>query len=232
MSVSKTIGVLGGMGPYATLAFFDELLTQTPASKDWEHSRIVIDNNPHIPSRTRHLLYDEESPFAGMLASCQRLQEYPVDFIAVPCNSAAIFVPELQTHLSVPVLHICEVTANALVAAYPGVRRVAALGGYVTYVKRTYEPFLAAHGIELIEHGKEVQLTLQNLIESIKLGQVNDEHVNTLRQLIEYVESRCQAEAVILACTEFGCLPPFELDIPMIGSSLELARHAVLLARD
>ena len=99
---SKVIGVLGGMGPHATAAFFQTLLDITPAKKDWDHLRIIVDNNPHVPSRTRHLLYGEESPFSGMLECCKKLERYPVDLAALPCNSAAVFVPRLQAQLGYP----------------------------------------------------------------------------------------------------------------------------------
>ncbi len=141
------------MGPYATVAFFKTVLEQTPASKDWDHLRIIVDNNPHIPSRTRHVLYSEASPLPGMLKSCLRLQDYPVDLIAIPCNSAAIFIPELRQQLRVPIPDIREVTANALASAHPTARRVATIGGYITHHQRTYAPFLAKHGIELVDHG-------------------------------------------------------------------------------
>src|ERR1700736_4074186 len=103
---TKVVGVLGGMGPHATAAFFRTLLNITPAQKDWDHLRVVIDDNPHIPSRTRSLLFGEASPVPGMLESCKKLESYPVDLIALPCNSAAVFLPELQPQLRVPILNI------------------------------------------------------------------------------------------------------------------------------
>lgn len=228
---TKTVGVLGGMGPYATLAFFKALLDQTPAKKDWEHLRVIIDNNPHIPSRTRYLLYKEESPFDGMLESCIKLQQYPVDFIAVPCNSAAIFVPELQARIDVPIMNICEVTANALAAAYPQARQVAVLGAYVTYTARVYERFLADHGITLVDHGSEIQHAMVDLIEELKLGYSNANQVTRLQALLLRLKADFQVDAAILGCTELNCLPTFESCIPLIDSNLELAKNAVTLSR-
>lgn len=228
---AKTVGVLGGMGPYATLAFFKVLLDQTCAKKDWEHLRVIIDNNPHIPSRTRHFLYNEDSPFDGMLESCIKLQRYPVDFIAVPCNSAAVFVPELQTRVDVPILNICEVTANALAVAHPRVKRVAVLGAYVTYTIRSYDRFLAGHGIEVVDHGSEIQAAVVNLIEDLKLGNANASQVATFQALVRLLKIDMRVDAVVLGCTELNCLPAFESDIPLIDSNLELAKRSVSLAR-
>lgn len=228
---TKTVGVLGGMGPYATLAFFKALLDQTPAKKDWEHLRVIIDDNPHIPSRTRYLLYNEELPFDGMLESCIKLQQYPVDFIALPCNSAAIFVPTLQKRIDVPILNICEVTAKALAATYPQAKHVAVLGAYVTYTARLYEPFLADRGIMLVNHGSEIQDAVVDLIEELKLGNPNANQVIKFQALLQRLKTDFRVDAAILGCTELNCLPAFERDIPLIDLNLELARSAVSLAR-
>jgi aspartate racemase len=228
---SKTVGILGGMGPYATLAFFKLVLERTPAAKDWDHLRVIIDNNPHIPSRTRHALYGEASPLPGMLESCLRLQDYPVDIIAIPCNSAAIFVPELRARVRIPILHICEIAADALAAAHPAARRIATLGGHVTHHQRTYAPFLAAHGMELVDHGPAIQQQVQDMIESLKLGEANPGHSEAMRQLVRRLKMEWRVDAVISACTEFGCLPALAGEVPVVDSSRELAAHVVRLAQ-
>jgi aspartate racemase len=228
---SKTVGVLGGMGPYATLTFFQTLLTLTPAAKDWDHLRIIIDDNPHIPSRTRHLLYGETSPVEGMLESCLKLERYPVDMIVLPCNSAAVFIPEIQPRLHIPLLNICEITANALVQKYPTARRVAVLGGFVTYQRQSYKPYLERYGIELVDHGAAIQRQSEQLIEAIKLDPAPVAHARTMETIVIRLHEDRRVNAVVLACTEFGCLLKLETPVPLIDSSLELARHTLALAR-
>lgn len=229
-NTSKTVGILGGMGPYATVAFFKTLLEQTPAKKDWDHLRIIIDNNPHVPSRTRHALYGEASPFPEMLESCVRLQNYPVDLIAIPCNSASIFIPELREHVRVPILDIREIAASALAAAHPATRRVATFGAYITHHQRTYAPFLTKHGIELVDHGPIVQAQVQDLIERLKLGETGVVLVEVVQQLVHQLRTEWDVDAVITACTEFACLPDVAAELPIIDSSRELAAHVVHLA--
>jgi aspartate racemase len=230
MSTSKTVGVLGGMGPYATAAFFQKLVSLTPATRDWEHLRIVIDNNPHIPSRSRHLLYGEQSPLQGMIETCRKLEAYPVDFIAVPCNSAAVFVAEVQRTIDVPVLNICEIATGATVEALPGARRIAVLGGRVTYDRRTYEPLLIERAREYIDHGEAMQRRLESLIERLKLGAADESVTRDFRDVIDGIKREHAADAAILACTEFGCLVGHDAVLPVVDSSLALARHVVALA--
>ena len=115
----KVVGILGGMGPFATALFFEKMLELTPAKKDWEHLRIIIDNNPKIPSRSRHYLYGEESPVLGMIETCRRLEAYPVDFIVIPCNSASCFLEDVQAKINIPILNIFEITVDAIKNEYP-----------------------------------------------------------------------------------------------------------------
>ena len=60
--MKKVIGILGGMGPEATLDCFGKIIRSTPARKDQDHLRIVIDNNPNVPDRTSAIIGDGESP--------------------------------------------------------------------------------------------------------------------------------------------------------------------------
>lgn len=230
ITAGKTVGVLGGMGPYATLAFLKAMLDVTNAKKDWDHVRTVIDNNPRIPSRTRHFLYDEVSPLEGMAESCRRLEKYPVDFIAIPCNSAAVFVPQLQNMVNIPILNICEIAANALIEIMPSARSVSVLGGYVTYKKQTYRPFLEPNGIEIVDHGPHIQQQVEALIERLKTGLAGSHEVSEVTEILQLLTINLGAEAVIFACTEFACLPAINNNMVLVDSSIELAKFAIKMA--
>ena len=142
----KTLGILGGMGPYATTMFMNNIMDLTPAKKDWEHVRMIVDNNPHIPSRSRALLYQETSPVSAMIESCEKLQTYPVDFIAIPCNSACFWIDEVRKKVKVPVLNILEIASKALIRKNDQIKNVLVLGGAVTAQKRIYHRHLEPFG--------------------------------------------------------------------------------------
>ena len=93
--MEKVVGILGGMGPFATVDFYKQILLATHAKKDWEHLRILIDSNVKIPSRTRAILYGEESPAPAMVKSINNLTRIGADFVVVPCNSAHYFYKEV-----------------------------------------------------------------------------------------------------------------------------------------
>jgi aspartate racemase len=228
---TKTVGILGGMGPLATALFFRKLIEATPAKKDWDHLHVIIDNDPQIPSRTRHFLYKEDSPVPRMIADCRKLEAYPVDFIVIPCNSASYFLPEIQPHITVPILNIMETTARGLAVNHPGVRRVAVLGGAITYHHRTYQPFLQQLGLIHVQHSQTVQNQVESLIEQIKINDIGPAILQKIKCTITQLQEKDAVEAVILGCTEFGYIAQVESGIPVIDSTHELAKSTVQLAR-
>src|SRR2546427_7655001 len=99
----KVIGVLGGLGPWATLDFFEKILRLTPAKADQDHLRIIIDNNPKIPDRSPAILGEGEDPTPGLIATAQNLQQAGADFLVIPCNTAHFFYDRIVTAVSIPV---------------------------------------------------------------------------------------------------------------------------------
>jgi aspartate racemase len=227
MTTPGTVGVLGGMGPHATMAFLNKVLALTPAKKDWDHIHLVVDNHPHIPSRARHILYGEPSPVPGMIEACRKLASYPVEFIAVPCNNACWFIDKVRASVGVPVIDIIETTADALAARYPAVKSCAVIAGRVTFAKASYRPFLARHGIRFVPHDEELQTEIERIIEAVKLV-ANDKVIERdCSAVLERLSGTYAPDAVILGCTEFGCLDPKLAGIPLVDSSHELAALVV-----
>ena len=97
----KILGILGGMGPYATLDFIKHIYDNTSdISVDSDHIRVVTDINVKLPSRTRAILFNEQSPVDGMVSSIKKLSELGASVIAVPCNSAHYFYNSVKYNIS------------------------------------------------------------------------------------------------------------------------------------
>lgn len=227
MNSHQTIGILGGMGPFATAAFFQKILELTPAKKDWEHLHLVIDNHPHIPSRSRHYLYQEASPLPGMIQACKKMQKYPVDFIAIPCNSASAFLDAIQAEVAVPILNIMQITARALQTVFPEIKRVAVMGGVITYREKIYAKYLEDSGIEYAHHNETIQSSIERIIEEIKLNNMTPCAMHETYAVVGELKRAYCVDGIILGCTEFGCLQSLDLSLPTIDSSTELARYIV-----
>lgn len=229
MKGTKTVGILGGMGPYATAMFFQNILELTPAEKDWDHLRIIIDNNPHIPSRTRAILYGEESPVRRMIESCKKLASYPVQFIVLPSNSACYFLPEVQRKIKPPILSIINIAVEEMQSKYLGVEKVAVVGGMVTYIKESYRESLARKDIHLIKYDEKTQGMIVTLIEKIKLNEAKSVLDGLYLDIIERIKNG-NIDGIILACTELTHFRDVDIGIPVVDSSYALAYRTVQIA--
>ncbi len=227
--MTKTIGILGGMGPYASFEFYKRVLALTPATTDRDHLRIILDVNPHIPSRTRHILYGEASPVPGMVDSLKRLQSYPVDEVYIPCNSACFFIDDIRRQVAVPVINIIERTCTALKQFRDHSRSVMVLGAPITYKKQTYKPFINALGMEYLNHDEDIQLLVEKIIYSIK-DFPSTAQTEQLAAVMGLVYDKYRPDIIILGCTELSVkFDPRTHNLPtiLVDSCTELARYLV-----
>jgi aspartate racemase len=225
--MKKTVGILGGMGPYATLAFFKQILDMTHAIKDYDHARLVIDNHPQIPGRTRHFLYNEPSPVPGMIDACLRLQQYPVDLIAIPCNSAQAWRVDVQKAVGVPILDIIEVTTAAARDRFPEAEVLIVLGGRVTWAKRTYESCAGKHGFSYISISETLQLRVERAIEAVKIQRNLESVVDEVNSIATEARKDLERAVIVFGCTEFGCIKEKICGVQWIDSSSAYAKRVV-----
>ena len=109
--MSKTIGILGGMGPLATADLFRKITCLTKASCDNDHIRVYIDSNARIPDRTAAILSGGTNPVPEMTSALRHLEACGADCIIMPCNTAHYFLPQLQAKTETPFLSMLAATA-------------------------------------------------------------------------------------------------------------------------
>lgn len=226
MKKEKVVGILGGMGPFATVDFFRQIVEHTHAKKDWEHLRILIDNNVKIPSRTRAVLYNEESPVPGMIDSINGLAFIGADFAVLPCNSAHYFYDEVVPNIKIPWLNIIEITSNKIKANSR--LRPLILGGHVTTNFRLYSKFIP-NAVYLED---DENRTIESMIEEIKLtSTLSDGSKNKLKTIL--MEMKKSIDCVVLACTEFPIVFNDEelYGVNVINSSLEYVKKIIEFAK-
>ena len=120
--MEKVIGILGGMGPEATVDCFEKIIKNTPAARDQDHLRVVIDSNPKVPDRTAAIIGNGESPVPVLAAGCRALERAGADFIIIPCVSAHVFLTEIQQQSELPILSIFDAVAEAVIRDYPQIQ--------------------------------------------------------------------------------------------------------------
>ena len=230
MRRETTIGILGGMGPWATHRFWEVLLRRTAAKREADHLRVVVDSHPRIPSRTRHFLYNEASPVPGMLDVCRRLARYPVDVIAIPCNSACHFLPKFAGQVPVPILDIITATATAAARRFPG-GQLAVLGGAITFGSDRYRAALTREGAGMVCHDEARQARVEELIANLKLRPRDPELAAAYAALVDEVRAVYAPDGVILACTELSFVAEDQVALPTIDSTTELALETLRFAQ-
>lgn len=217
-----SIGILGGMGPEATLELFRKIIELTPADKDQDHLRVIIDSNPAVPDRTAAILHRGESPLPSLQKTAQILEGAGADLITIPCNSAHYYLASIREAVKIPVLDMIEETASRIRE-----QRVGLLATDGTLSAGLYQKACTNRGIELLEPQKSNQKVVMQVIYRIKAGEKGISLEQAITQVIENLKRR-GAEAVIAGCTELSLiLDEGDLDTPLYDALSILAQVAV-----
>ncbi len=228
---SKIVGVLGGMGPEATVDFLAKVIALTPADKDQDHVHMLVDHNPKVPNRQFAILADGEDPRPALAVMAQGLQEAGADFLVVPCNTAHVFQSAITTATTIPLISIIDVTIEAISVQCPGAGKVGVLATDGCLRAGIYQDALADAGYEAILPSDVELQELMQLLNGIKGGVQGDEVTAAMRQLANALEAR-GAQAIVAGCTEIPLvLEATMLSVPLISSTDVLAQKTVQLAR-
>ena len=225
--MKKSIGILGGMGPMATVDIFKKVVANTKADSDNAHIRIYIDNNAQIPDRTAAILSGGADPIPAMTESAKNLENCGADCIIIPCNTAHYFVPRLQAITKLPIISMIEETAKECATSLPG--KVAGLLG-TTGTLRTglYNQALDRAGVQYLVPDAEGQEALMRVIYD---GVKADADPQNYRRDLELVVRNLRhkgAEYFILACTELPlAFDALRLPVATVDPTMVLARAAI-----
>jgi len=226
---AKTLGIIGGMGPAATLDLFSKILKATPAKKDQDHIHIIIDNFPQIPDRTAFLLGKGENPLPYILKSVRTLERANVDVLCMPCNTAHYFVEDIRKATPLPFISIIESTLNEIKSSFKDSKKIGLLASDGTIIGKVYHNIFEAERYRIITPLEEKQYEVMKIVYSIKAGKM-EENVQTFEEIIEHMKF-LGSEVVILGCTELPILLKyFEPSLPVIDATSCLAKEIVNFA--
>jgi aspartate racemase len=223
----KTIGVLGGMGPEATLEFFGKIIAATPAARDQDHLRVVIDSNPKVPDRTAAIVVGGESPLPAMTAGIQALQRAGADFVVIPCVSAHAFIDELQG-AGLPILSMFEATVTHIREHHPAIRTVGLLATTGTLRAGRFAADLRRAGLRVLDPEASDQKRIMGAIYAIKgVSRPRQDIAAEVRSVAERLIAQ-GAAGIITGCTELPLvLRPGDLALPVFDTLSILARATV-----
>lgn len=224
----KSIGVIGGMGPLATVDMVEKIIHNTRAQSDQEHIRVLVDSNPAIPDRTAAILYGGDDPFPYLVRSAILLENMGADMLLIACNTAHYYYERLLRFVRTPILHMPEETAKAAAAEGYGAAGLLATDGTVRagIYRRAFEK----HGVRLVEPDEEGQRAVMSLIyDGIKAGR-QEFYVDVVLRALKRLQDG-GAEVFVLGCTELPlAFKQYGIAYASLDPAEVVARRAVELA--
>jgi aspartate racemase len=227
-----TIGVLGGMGPAATVDFLAKLVESETAKRDQDHVPVVVWSDPRIPDRTLALMSpDQPQPGASLIRGARKLVALGAGVIGIACNTAHHWFDEVQAAVDVPVVHIADaVTGELQRGGLPAGATIGLMCTQGTLRSGFYSRRLRTAGFRLFLPEAELQATIDAAIAAVKGGD--------LVEGCALAKSAAQSligqgvDAVLLACTELPVvLRGADSDkVPFVDATAALARACVDIA--
>lgn len=222
----KKLGIIGGLGPMATVYFLQLVTQMNNAKTDQEHIEILLHSKPQIPDRTRYILgQSTENPMPQMIQVGKELAKQGAELIAIPCITAHYFQKKLAEYIGIPIINAIEETSFYLENA--NISKVGIMATDGTIESGLFQKSLDEKNIRFIFPDSEKQRQVMHIIyENIKAGKSVDMFLfqDIAMQLFD-----SGAQAVLLACTELSLV---KRDYPLGAGFLDvmeiLARRAVL----
>jgi aspartate racemase len=227
--VTATIGLIGGMGPAASVDLYREVTEATPADLDQDHLRLLIDSNPAVPNRQDAILRGGPSPAPLLVASAQGLERMGADFLVMACNTAHAWEDEIRAAVAIPFMSMITTTVERATAVAPAASRVGVLATDGCLAANLYQSALKAVGLEAVLPDGAGQARLMAAIAAIKGRGSSHGHVDLAGLADELVSAG--AEVLIAGCTEVPLLlHDRDTSVPLVNSTRALALAAVAQA--
>ena len=195
------LGVIGGMGPLATVKFYDKVVLNTEAYNDNEHIDLIVLNHSTMPDRTRCIIENKNTEFLNEIKKdLEILDKIGVDIVAIPCNTSHYFYDEFKNFANLKIINMIEETI--LEIKRRGIKKVAVFGTLGTLNSKVYNKYAEKNGIEVKELSSEDKNSVMDIIYKIK-------ETNNLenKKFVEILNKYCDDETIgIIACTELSLL--------------------------
>ena len=202
----KKIGVLGGMGPEATILFQQRLLNAVRAQDDQDHIPLLIDMNPQVPSRLAYVLDQtigarDPGPVLGDMA--QRLDKWGAKALAMPCNTAHLFAEAIQRKTALPFFNMVKLSVQTALAKSKSGDVIGILASPALRKTQLFERYFQAS--ERIIIWPEDDVKMVQAIRKIKTSGDTAEARSLLLEASTELTRR-GANLQLVACSEFSMI--------------------------
>jgi aspartate racemase len=210
----QIVGILGGMGPDATVELMRRIIRSTPAADDADHIRMLVDNNPKVPSRIKALIEGTgDDPGPVLVAMARGLETAGADFLAIACNTAHYYLPLLRAAVSIPILDMIGLTIARVQALGPA-RQVGLLASPAVRRTGLFDGPCQQAGLSLLHPAADDLSEILRIIRAVKARDLGAK----IRRYYQDVAGRLiesGADTLIVACTELSALGLHCLTVPV-----------------
>lgn len=215
---SLTVGVVGGMGPEATVEFMRRVIAETPADDDADHIRLLVDNNPKVPSRIAAILENSgDDPGKVLAAMARGLEAAGADFLVVPCNTAHYYLPIIRDAVGIRVLDAIELTADYLKANMEHIKKVGMLISPAAQRVAIFDQQFCDHGLSTLYPDVPDQAIILSVIQSIKAGNISASVLAAYQSIAQRLVD-AGADVLLIACTELSTLPRPDVNVAIVDT--------------
>ena len=223
-------GVLGGMGPIATVDFMSRVITLNPISNEEDHIHLIVDQNPHIPNRQIKSISQKELISSLLIESAQKLESIGANFIIMPCNTAHIFADDIKKVIGVPFISIVEETVGEILKLYPKHKQIGLMATSACIESEIYQKALTNKDKLAVCPDQKFQEQCMQTIFAIKDGEEINPMRNRMIEVAEHIIDK-GAETIIAGCTEIPLIiNSSDIEVPLISSTEILAIRTIEFA--
>lgn len=224
------LGVLGGVGPLATIYFAELVIRCTDAATDQEHVSMIILNHAAIHDRTNYILdRSEPNPLPQMIGDAKTLEKAGADYIVIPCNTAHFFYDEIQNAVDTHIINIIEETVLHIKNSLPDAKKVGILATKGTLVSGAYQNMLEKHGLDFaVPDETDTEKLMEIIYDQVKAGKSVD--IEAFWRIINNLK-KAGCDCVVLGCTELSIIyRDYSIaDETIVDSLLTLAKKSIEL---
>ncbi|MBD1559282.1 aspartate/glutamate racemase family protein [Vibrio sp. S9_S30] len=228
MKRELVVGIIGGMGPEATVDLMHRVIALTPASDDIDHIHMIVDNNPKVPSRIKAIIEGTgESPAPVIADMAKRLESAGADFLVMPCNTAHWYYSDAQQAVSIPVVNLPELVAGTLRQQHSDIHQVGMLASTALIKTELYQPVFEKRELTPVFPQEVLQNQLMDLIKKVKAKAYDEHDLAHFSQAAEQLKAQ-GVGCLVIACTELSVISEsLQSSLPVYDASELLAQHIV-----
>lgn len=201
----KTIGLIGGMSWESTVTYYQLINEAVKQALGGLHSAKILLYSVDFAEIEEYQAKGLWAESAEVLAqAAENLEKAGADFLLICTNTMHKVAPQVQSRVSIPLIHIAEATAEVL--KQQGITTVGLLGTKYTMTQDFYKQKLIDAGISVVIPDEQgVELVNRVIYDELCLGIIKEDSRQQFVSVIEDLHSR-GAQGVILGCTEIGLL--------------------------